>query len=170
MISEYMTPELCSKLFMPNATHLHAMLVHFPVALLIVGFAAELSAFFFQRAFFRKAAFYLLLSGTIGTIAAYLAGKAAGEGMDEGAVKNAMDLHEQAATISLWMAVLTTVFYTGIGSIPTRKGWFRIVGMVLFAALVTGISYTGYRGGQLVYRHAAGVELALPDFSNPEEK
>jgi len=35
---------------------------------------------------------------------------------------------------------------------------------------VSAILRTGYLGGQLVYKHGAGVELALPDFSNPDEK
>ena len=75
---------------MISATHLHAMAVHFPIALLITGFLSELASFIFKRSFFRQAAFYLLLLGTLGTIVSYLAGNAAGKGMEEGAMAKAM--------------------------------------------------------------------------------
>lgn len=66
---------------MISATHLHAMVVHFPIALLMAGFLSEVIAFFYKKMFFRQAAFYLLLLGALGTIVSYLAGNAAGEGI-----------------------------------------------------------------------------------------
>ena len=152
---------------MISATHLHAMVVHFPIALLIVGFFSELAAFFFKRIFFRQAAFYLLLLGTIGTIASYLAGNAAGNGMEEGPMQKAMELHEQAATIALWITSFTAVVYLGIAFFKYQKWWIRMVSIILFACVIGSIARTGYLGGHLVYKHGAGVELALPDFSDP---
>ena len=155
---------------MISSTHLHAMLVHFPIALLIVAFLFEIISFFYKRAFFRQSAFYLLLSGMLGTVVSYLAGNAAGEGMNEGPLGKAMELHEQAATISIWLTIITALLYTGIYFLKYNRSWLRIIALLLFAAVVGSIGRTGYLGGQLVYKHAAGVELALPDFSNPEEK
>ena len=66
---------------MLSATHLHAMAVHFPIALLVIGFFAELFSLFMQKPFLRKAALCLLITGTVGTIVSYLAGNAAGEGI-----------------------------------------------------------------------------------------
>jgi len=153
---------------MISATHLHAMAVHFPIALLIVGFVSELVSFFFKRSFLRQAAFYLLLLGTLGTIASYLAGNAAGEGIEEGPLARAMELHEQAATIALWLTGITAAVYLTVNIFKYQKSWARIAGVILFAAVIAAIARTGYLGGQLVYKHGAGVELALPDFSNPE--
>lgn len=152
---------------MLSATHLHAMVVHFPIALLIVGFVSELIAFFYKKTFFRQSAFYLLLVGTIGTIASYLAGNAAGEGMEEGSLQKAMELHEQAATIALWLTGFTAAVYLAIAIFKYKKSWARIASVILFAAVIAAIARTGYLGGQLVYKHGAGVELALPDFSAP---
>lgn len=152
---------------MISSTHMHAMAVHFPIALLMVGFLSELISFFFNKMFFRRVAFYLLVLSTFGTIASYLSGKAAGEGMDEGSLAKAMALHEQAATISLWLIIVTAVFYLGIFILKNNKSWLRILSIILFAGAIAAIARTGYLGGQLVYAHGAGVELALPDFSNP---
>jgi uncharacterized membrane protein len=152
---------------MISATHLHAMVVHFPIALLIAGFLSELLSFIFKRIFFRQAAFYLLMLGTLGTIASYLAGNAAGEGMDGGTLGKAMELHEQAATIAIWLTGFTAALYLAIAFFKYQKSWARFVSVILFAGVIAAIVRTGYLGGQLVYKHGAGVELALPDFSNP---
>jgi len=155
---------------MISSTHLHAMLVHFPIALLMVGFLFEVASFFYKKEFFRQSAFYLLILGMLGTVVSYLAGNAAGEGMEEGSLNKAMELHEQAATISLWLTLATALVYTGIYFFKYKMSWPRVMAVLLFAGVIGSIARTGYLGGQLVYKHGAGVELALPDFSNPDEK
>lgn len=144
------------------------MLVHFPIALLIVGFLFEMISFIYKKEFFHQSAFYLLVLGMLGTVASYLAGQSAGEGMEEGALSKAMELHEQAATISLWLTIITALVYAGIFIFKYNKNWLKIMAVLLFAGVIVSIARTGYLGGQLVYKHGAGVELALPDFSNPD--
>ena len=143
------------------------MAVHFPIALLIVGFLSAVIALFNKKLFFNQAAFYLLLLGTAGTIVSYLAGNAAGEGMESGTMGKAMELHERAATIALWLTCITAAFYLAIAIFKYKKSWLKFAGIILFAGAIAAIARTGYLGGQLVYKHGAGVELALPDFSNP---
>lgn len=147
-------------------THLHAMFIHFPIALLIVGFVAEVISLFSKKEFFKTGGLLLLVLGTLGTIASYLSGNAAGEGIEEGPLKNVMELHEQAATITLWLSIITAVVYLTFFIFKYRQRWVKIVSILLFAAVIGGIARTGYLGGQLVYKHGAGVQLALPDFSN----
>lgn len=155
---------------MISSTHLHAMAVHFPIALLIVGFLFEVISFFYKKEFFRQSAFNLLILGMLGTVVSYLAGNAAGEGMEEGPLNKAMKLHEQAAIISLWLTIIAALVYAGIYVLKYNKSWLRIIAVLLFAGVIGSIARTGYLGGQLVYKHGAGVKLALPDFSNPDEK
>jgi len=162
-----MASHLCENIFMISSTHLHAMAIHFPIALLILGFLSELVAFLYNKTFFRQSAFYLLLVGTVGTIVSYLSGNAAGDGMEEGTLGAAIELHEQAATIALWLTIITAVFYLVLYFLKYQKTWTRLLAIFLFAGVIAAIARTGYLGGQLVYKHGAGVELALPDFSNP---
>jgi len=49
-----------------------------------------------------------------------------------------------------------------------NRSWIKWAGIILFTALVGSVARTGYLGGQLVYSHGAGVQLALPDFNNPD--
>lgn len=149
---------------MITATHLHAMLVHFPIALLVVAFVSEMVALFYKKEFLRQTAFYLLFLGTLGTLASYFSGKAAGDGMDEGSLGKAIEMHQQAATISLWLSILTVLLYLASYIFKYNKPWFRLVHLILFALLIGAIVRTGYLGGQLVFRHGAGIELGLPEF------
>ncbi len=154
---------------MISATHIHAMIIHFPIALLMVGFIFELITFRYRKLFFTQAAFCFLVLGTLGTIASYIAGKAAGDGIEEGALGKAIELHQRAGTITLWLSIATTFFYSVLFIRKINNTKIRMVGLILFAVVLGFISKTGYLGGQLVFKHGAGVELALPDFSNPDD-
>ncbi|BBE17128.1 ORF 73 ECLF1 [Aquipluma nitroreducens] len=151
---------------MISATHLHAMIIHFPIALLMAGFLSEVIALFIKKEFFSQAAFYLLILGALGATAAYLTGGYAGEGIEEGPLKNPMELHEEAAAITLWLAIITALFRAVIFYFKYNRFWVKWLGIILFTALVGSVARTGYLGGQLVYSHGAGVQLALPDFGN----
>ncbi len=151
---------------MISATHLHAMLIHFPIALLVVGFLSELIAIFLKKDFFKNVAFYLLLLGSLGAIAAYVTGSYAGEGIEEGPLKIPMELHEQAALITIWLSIITALYNVLINFFKVQNVMAKWAGILLYALLVAAVARTGYLGGQLVFSHGAGVELALPDFNN----
>lgn len=152
---------------MISATHIHAMLIHFPIALLMTGFLSEVIALFSKKDFFKHAAFYLLLLGAVGASAAYISGSYAGEGIEEGPLEIPMELHENAALLTLWLSIITAMFRVIVYYFKYNRTWTKWVGILLFTALIGSIAYTGYLGGQLVYAHGAGVELALPDFNRP---
>jgi uncharacterized membrane protein len=151
---------------MISASHLHAMIIHFPIALLIAGFVSEITGLILKKEFFRQAAFYMLLLGVIGSVAAYFSGDFAGEGIEEGPLKVPMELHEEAAAFTLWISVLTAIFRILVYFFKKEFQWIRWTGILLFGLLIASVARTGYLGGQLVYKHGAGVELGLPDFTN----
>ena len=152
---------------MISATHLHAIIIHFPIALLIVGFVSELVGVINNKTFFKNTAFYLLLLGSLGVITAYFSGSFAVEGIEEGPLKLPIQLHEQAALITLWLAIITALYRVVIFYFNYNSALLTGIGIILFTTLVLAVVRTGYLGGQLVYSHGAGVELALPDFNNP---
>ena len=154
---------------MISATHLHAMIIHFPIALIMIAFLSEIMSLFIKKDFFKNTAFYLLILGSLGVISAYFSGSFAGEGIDEGPLKIPMELHEQAAVITLILAIITALFKTTIFYFKQNANWAKWIGILLFTALVGSVVRTGYLGGQVVYSHGAGVELALPDFNNLAE-
>ena len=151
---------------MISATHLHAMIIHFPIALLVVGFISELIAVFIKNEFFKNAAFYLLLLGALGAIIAYISGSYAGEGIEEGPLLIPMELPEDAALITLWLSIFTALFSVVVYYFKAQNAKIKWLGILLYTLLVISVARTGYLGGQLVFSHGAGVELALPDFNN----
>ncbi|MGJ8661341.1 MAG: DUF2231 domain-containing protein [Bacteroidota bacterium] len=153
---------------MITAPHLHALVIHFPIALLIAAFLAELLSLAIKKDFFRNTSYFLLILGTIGAIVAYSSGSYASEGMTDGIFEKPLDLHEDAATITLWLAIFTTLFKTVMLFFTEEKRWLKWLGFMLFAFLVTSVARTGYLGGQLVFKHGAGIELSLPDFGESE--
>lgn len=141
------------------------MIVHFPIALLLAGFLSEMIGLASRKEFFRNSAVYLLFLGALGAAAAYFSGSYAGEGIEEGPLEGPMELHEQAATITLWLSIAAALFRVGVFYFKSNLAWTRWAGTILFAAVIGSVIYTGYLGGQLVYSHGAGIELALPDFN-----
>ena len=151
---------------MITAPHLHAMVIHFPIALLIAGFFSEIIALFNKTQFFKSASFYLLLLGTMGVIVAYWSGNYAGDGMTDGLLQGPMELHEDAALVTLWLAILTTLSRASMQHFNYQKAWAHWSAFLMFAVLIGYVARTGYLGGQLVFKHGAGIELVLPDFEN----
>ena len=60
---------------MISLSHIHPMLVHFPIALIVIGFVADFASLVFKKeACLSKAGFYLLIVGTLSAVFALLAG------------------------------------------------------------------------------------------------
>lgn len=148
--------------------HLHPMIVHFPIALLIVGLLADAVGLFSKKDFFSKAGFYLLILGTIGVVAAYLSGDLAGDGVTEaGPLKQALETHEAAAELSILLISIAALVRIAFVAIKRYSGSLKWVAFALFLIGVLSIARTGYYGGELVYKHAAGVQFNL-GFGNPD--
>lgn len=145
-----------------DLTHLHPMIVHFPIALLIVGFLSDLVGLLTKREFFTQAGFYLFTLGALGVIAAFMSGEQAGDGIvEEGALKQALEAHEGAATLAIWVASIAAVFRITLFLLKKYSGVLKMVSLALGLLAVMAIARTGYYGGELVYKHAAGVQLDL---------
>lgn len=155
---------------MITAPHLHAMVIHFPIALIMAGFLSELIALFSKKQFFKNAAFYLLLLGALGAIVAYVSGSYAGGGMTDAMLQEPLELHENAALITLCLAIITSLVRAAMYYFHYQRTWTQWASFLLFAVLVGYVARTGYLGGQLVFKHGAGIELALPDFGNQPKK
>ena len=98
--------------------------------------------------------------GTLGVIAAYISGDLAGEGISEvGALKNAIEIHEEAAFLSLWLMVGAAILRIAFVLLKTQNKYLKWAAFTLFLLGTISIARTGYYGGELVYKHAAGVQL-----------
>jgi len=155
---------------MITASHLHAMVIHFPIALLMVGFLSELIGLYTKKHFFKDVSFYLLIIGTLGVIVAYLSGNAAGDGMTDSVLQLPLGMHEEAAIVTLFLAIITTLTKTAMYIFNYEKTWAKWASLILYVLVVSSVARTAYLGGELVFKHGAGIELTLPDFGDqPKE-
>ncbi len=145
-----------------DLTHLHPMIVHFPIALLIIGFLSDFVGLIVKKNFFSTAGFYLLILGAAGVLAAYLSGNLAGDGVTEvGTLGQALETHESAATLTLWLIAAAAIVRIGLVLMKKYSGLLKGVAFALLLLGVASIARTGYYGGELVFKHAAGVQFSL---------
>ncbi|HEY6914428.1 MAG TPA: DUF2231 domain-containing protein [Paludibacter sp.] len=135
-----------------TTTHLHPMLVHFPIALVAIGFLADLISLFIKKElFFPKMSFYLLLLGTLSAIAAVLSGVFFTSEMS-GTAGEVQETHELLAFITLSLLVITSL----LRIIQLRKPEsynLKWSAFVLYALATIAVSITGFYGGNLVYNY-----------------
>jgi len=154
---------------MISTTHLHTMVVNFPMALLTAGFLSEVIALRSKKEFFRNAAFYLIMLVAIGGIVASLSGIYAGATINYGPFRIPIEFPEHAATITIWLAIIPVLFRIVTFYFKYNTTWTKWAGFILFVTVVGAVAKTGYLGGQSGYNQKVTVELANPDFNASAE-
>lgn len=138
----------------------HPQIVHTPIALIIVGALFELIGRATDVDWWRKAAFAMLFVGVLGGGAAVLSGREAEDRIrDQHVPHHAVEEHEEAAFITLYIGLAALLFR----ALATRPGRARPVlsgiALLLHLLVASTLVMTAYRGGKLVYEHAAGVSV-----------
>lgn len=134
-----------------SPSHLHPMLVHFPVALILVGLITEYIALSKKTGtFYHEASWYLLGAGTIMAIPAFLTGMFLTEEL-RGPAGDIRDIHEIWAIATVAAGLITTL----ASSFVRMKNLQHTLTEWIVAALytITGatVVITGYFGGLLAY-------------------
>lgn len=141
-----------------DSSHFHPMMVHFPIALLVVGFLSDLLSVFFKNQCFPKAGFYLQLLGTLGVIASFATGDwFTGWQSFTGATKNAFELHEHAAVLTLWISIAALLFRIFVILMKRTNTWLKWIVLLLCFLTVVAIGRTGFFGGDLVLNFLMGI-------------
>lgn len=134
-----------------SASHLHPMLVHFPVALILAGLVTEFISLGKNTGhFYYEVSWFLLGIGTITAIPAFLTGMFL-TGDFHGPADEVRDIHETWAVITLATALATTLAssYIRMKELQfTRMEW---IVAALYLATGTSLVITGYYGGLLAY-------------------
>ncbi|MFA5974289.1 MAG: DUF2231 domain-containing protein [Lentimicrobiaceae bacterium] len=140
-----------------DTSHLHPVIVHFPIALLIVGFVADTVYMLYKKeACLSKVGFYLMLAGTLGAIAAVLSGNFFTEDMS-GSVEAVRERHETFANITMYVMIVASIlriFLVYKGKAESKAG----LGVYLLYLIgVITVGYTGMLGGTMVFNYMIGL-------------
>ncbi|MCX6273137.1 MAG: DUF2231 domain-containing protein [Bacteroidetes bacterium] len=140
-----------------DTTHLHPMLVHFPIALIIVGFLSEVCFWLYKKnMLFSMGSLYLLVLGTLGALAAVLSGLFLTAEMS-GTAGQQKEIHELFGKITLGILILLSGFRLYLLWGKKEETGLRKVIPVVYAIVAGFVGYTGFLGGSLVYNFMIGV-------------
>jgi len=141
-----------------NTTHFHPMIVHFPVALILVGFLADVVFLFLKKEVcLSKMGLYLMVLGTLGAGAAYLTGNLFTMEPTEGSIVEIFERHETLALVTLLIMTVGSLIRIGVLVFKKEKPLFQwlIFGLYLLGAISVGI--TGFLGGSMVMDYMIGL-------------
>jgi len=134
-------------------SHFHPMLVHFPIALVVIGFLAESASYFIKKEIcLTKVGFYLLIVGTLSALFAWLTGLLFTSEMS-GSAGKIRETHELLAWITLGLLLLTSVLRIVIQTREKLSQNFKWLSFILYALSAVSVSVTGFLGGNLVYNY-----------------
>lgn len=175
---------------MPNIrlVEIHPIIVHFPIALLIVGVLLDFLALFFRRAHLVEAASWCLGFGAAGLVAAELSGQLIEDHVNRALAGSILEIHKTFALMTvitfltlfalriIWLS--PRIFTALAPSLPVaaRAGkyiqtTFPFLGsnarvlIALYLLLSVGglilLAITGYLGGAMVYDHGVGTSSGM---------
>jgi len=133
--------------------HLHPMLVHFPIALILIGFVADIiSIYYHKNNQWSTLGFYLLIIGTLSAIAALISGTLFTSEM-EGAAHDVQETHELFAWITVINLIILSAFRIYLKVKDKERATFRWVAFIWYGVVTITVSITGFYGGTLVYNY-----------------
>jgi len=146
---------------MDSLAPLHPLIVHTPIALMIVSLLFEIVGRATDSAWWRNAAFAMLIVGTLGACAAVLSGEPAANRAEklQGVPEDAIDSHEDAGKIAMWMGIGAVVTRAIAGGMGAARPIVAALALLLHVFAASAVGMASYRGGKLVYEHGAGVRV-----------
>lgn len=165
----------------PGWDALHPLVVHFPIALLLVAPIFVILAVVAAKhnKAYAVSALVLMALGTLGAAVAVSTGEAAGELVQRTPdIARALSEHEELAETTRTLFVLLTVIYAVIIGVPLllqkKMSWVQMaalsaVFLCLYAAGALYLVRTGEHGGQLVHHYGVKAMIAAPEVVTPIE-
>lgn len=152
------------------APNVHPILVHFPIALLVIAVLFDGVALFVRkRPGVHAAAVALFTLGAVTALAAFFTGRAAAdEILMPAAAQTTLTDHADWATLTVWFYGLYALIRLAVLWFDHKgrswaKGWAHGLVFLVGAGGLFLLVQTGDRGAQLVFQHGVGVQAASQD-------
>lgn len=132
-----------------DTAHIHPMLVHFPIALALLGFLLELITFVRKRPC--CCGEVLLYFATLSAIVAASAGSLFTPDFTIEKLAEAKNVHSTLAGVTVTVLCMASAFYIGTHLWKKQAALFSKVGLLFYLLGAIAVAITGYLGGVLVY-------------------
>jgi uncharacterized membrane protein len=137
-----------------NSAHLHPMIVHFPIALITIGFVAEVVSLFFRsEKCLSRTGFYLMVLGTLAAIAAWTTGQLFTNEPAQGEIVAVFTKHETGALITMIIMILGSAFRIWLVIKKQEESPMKWIAFGLYLLGFAAVTFTGYMGGTMVYNY-----------------
>jgi uncharacterized membrane protein len=167
---------------------LHPIIVHFPIALLIVGVLLDFLALFLRRAHLVAVASWCLGLGSLGLLAAELSGQLIEDHVNKALAGNILEVHKTFALMTvitfgtlfvlrlIWLSPYILSFLSSTMPVAARVGNYiqtsvpilgnnsrPLIGIYLLLSVggIVLLAITGYLGGSMVYDHGVGTPSGM---------
>ncbi len=165
-----------NELISPN---LHVVLIHYPLAFLIIGTLIELFSFLWPRSSFRQAGRWMILIGALSAIPATFSGiYALRQVARVGGDAHWVDIRTTSTVLArpeIWnmlrrhtlyqsvaTGIATGVVLIWLGSSDRLRKSLHLTLLMVLTATVGGIVYGSWFGGESIYRKGVAVEAVSP--------
>jgi uncharacterized membrane protein len=128
------------------------MIVHFPVALITIGFFVEVVSLYFKNEkCLSKTGFYLMLLGTLAAVAAWSSGQLFTIEPSEGGIVKIFERHETGALLTMIVMIGCTIFRIWLMMKKKEETGLKWIAFGLYLLGFIAVSFTGFMGGIMVY-------------------
>ncbi|MBT3601959.1 MAG: DUF2231 domain-containing protein [Candidatus Latescibacteria bacterium] len=137
----------------------HPLIIHFPIALLIVGTLCDAIGILGKRDFFLRTGFLLFALGAFTCILAALTGDhVADTAQHISGIYDDLDWHDTLGTATALIAVLLTLTRAHLTFKKRFTGTVQYIYLFIGIAVAILVGASGYTGGRLVYDYGAGTQ------------
>lgn len=134
-----------------DTSHIHPMLVHFPIALSLLGILLESLSIYKPNKFHYPCGEILLYFATLSAILAATAGNLFTPNFTITQLAEAKNIHSTFAGIAVTLLCIASACYIGRYFFKKHSNYIRKVGFTFYLLAGIIMSVTGFLGGSLVY-------------------
>lgn len=134
-----------------DTSHIHPMLVHFPIALLLLGILLEAVSLYKPGKFNHPCGEILLYFATLSAILAATAGSFFTPNFTVAKLAQAKNIHSTFAGITVTLLCVTSAFYVAKYIFRQYAPSIRRAGFLFYLLAAVAVAITGFLGGVLVY-------------------
>jgi uncharacterized membrane protein len=141
-----------------STSHIHPLVVHFPIALLLVGFLFDAVYLFLKKdRCLSKAGMYLMILGTLGAGVALASGYLFTTPFTDGDIAKIYDRHKMGALLTLIVMFIGTTVRIILAVKQKEETSLKWVSFGLYFLGTVFVSFTGFMGGTMVYQYILGM-------------
>jgi uncharacterized membrane protein len=140
-----------------NTDHLHPLIVHFPIALIIVGFFSDVASLFFRsEKCLSRTGFYLMVLGSISAIDAWSSGHLFTEAPTQGEILKVFINHKTGALVTMIIIIAGTLFRIMLVIKRREESPLKWISFGFYFLAFIAVTFTGFMGGKMVYDFMLG--------------